>query len=73
MAIINNDKEALTHALILGITAPSDEALDKVMSIADEISKRLSQDEVEQCKKDAIAWIDAQEMKQRDEENQTIH
>ena len=73
MAIINNDKEALTHALILGITAPSDEALDKVMSIADEISQRLSQDEVEQCKKEAIAWIDAQEMKQRDEEKQPIH
>jgi hypothetical protein len=73
MAIINNDKEALTHALILGITAPSDEALDKVMSIADEISQRLSQDEVEQCKKEAIAWIDAQEIKQRDEENQPIH
>jgi hypothetical protein len=73
MAIINNDKEALTHALILGITAPSDDALDKVMSIADEISQRLSQDEVEQCKKEAIAWIDAQEMKQRDEEKQPIH
>jgi hypothetical protein len=73
MAIINNDKEALTHALILGITAPSDEALDKVMSIADEISQRLSQDEIEQCKKDAIAWVDAQEMKKRDEEQSTIH
>jgi len=73
MAIINNDKEALTHALILGITAPSDEALDKVMSIADEISQRLNQDEIEQCKKDAIAWIDAQEMKKRDEEQSTIH
>lgn len=73
MAIINNDKEALTHALILGITAPSDEALDKVMSIAQEISDRLSDEEIEQCKQEAIAWIDAQEMKKRDEEEQTIH
>jgi hypothetical protein len=73
MAIINNDKEALTHALILGITAPSDEALDKVMLIAQEISDRLSDEEIEQCKKEAIAWIDAQEMKKRDEEEQTIH
>ena len=73
MAIINNDKEALTHALILGITAPSDEALDKVMLIAQEISDRLSDEEIEQCKKEAIAWIDEQEMKKRDEEQSTIH
>ena len=73
MAIINNDNEALTHALILGITAPSDEALDKVMLIAQEISDRLSDEEIEQCKKEAIAWIDEQEMKKRDEEEQTIH
>jgi len=73
MAMINNDKEALTHALILGITAPSDEALEKVMSIAQEISDRLSDEEIEQCKKEAIAWIDEQEMKKRDEEESTIH
>jgi mannitol/fructose-specific phosphotransferase system IIA component len=73
MAMIKNDKEALTHALILGITAPSDEALDKVMSIAQEISDRLSDEEIEQCKKEAIAWIDEQEMKKRDEEQSTIH
>jgi len=71
--MINNDKEALTHALILGITAPSDEALEKVMSIAQEISDRLSDEEIEQCKKEAIAWIDMQEMKKRDEEQSTIH
>jgi hypothetical protein len=73
MAMIKNDKEALTHALILGITAPSDEALEKVMSIAQEISDRLSDEEIEQCKKEAIAWIDEQEMKKRDEEQSTIH
>jgi len=73
MAMIKNDKEALTHALILGITAPSDEALEKVMSIAQEISDRLSDEEIEQCKKEAIAWIDMQEMKKRDEDNEVIH
>jgi mannitol/fructose-specific phosphotransferase system IIA component len=73
MAFIKNDKEALTHALILGITAPSDEALDKVMSIAQEISERLSEEEVQECKDKAVAWIDAQEMKKRDEEQSTIH
>jgi hypothetical protein len=73
MTMIKNDREALTHALILGITAPSDEALDKVMSIAQEISDRLSDEEIEQCKKEAMAWIDMQEMKKRDEEESTIH
>jgi hypothetical protein len=43
------------------------------MLIAQEISDRLSDEEIEQCKKEAIAWIDEQEMKKRDEEEQTIH
>jgi hypothetical protein len=72
MAFIKNDKEALTHALILGITAPNDK-LQEVMEIAQVIADKLSDEEIEQCKKEAIAWIDEQEMKKRDEEEQTIH
>jgi hypothetical protein len=72
MAMINNDKEALTHALILGITAPNDK-LQEVMEIAQVIADKLSDEEIEQCKKEAIAWIDEQEMKKRDEEESTIH
>jgi hypothetical protein len=72
MAMINNDKEALTHALILGITAPNDK-LQEVMEIAQIIADKLSDEEIEQCKKEAIAWIDEQEMKKRDEEQSTIH
>ncbi len=72
MAIIKNDKEALTHALILGITAPNDK-LQEVMEIAQVIADKLSDEEIEQCKKEAIAWIDEQEMKKRDEEQSTIH
>ena len=72
MAMIKNDKEALTHALILGITAPNDK-LQEVMEIAQVIADKLSDEEVEQCKQEAIAWIDEQEMKQRDEEQSTIH
>lgn len=72
MSIIKNDKEALTHALILGITAPNDR-LDEVMQIAQEIADRLSDEDVEACKQEAIAWIDAQEMKKRDEDNEVIH
>lgn len=72
MSIIKNDKEALTHALILGITAPT-EKLQEVMEIAQVIADRLSDEDVEQCKKEAIAWIDAQEMKKRDEDKEVIH
>ena len=72
MAFIKNDKEALTHALILGITAPNDK-LQEVMEIAQVIADKLSDEEVEQCKQEAIAWIDEQEMKKRDEEESTIH
>lgn len=72
MSIIKNDKEALTHALILGITAPNDR-LDEVMQIAQEIADRLSDEDVQACKDQAIAWIDAQEMKKRDEDNEVIH
>ena len=72
MAMIKNDKEALTHALILGITAPNDK-LQEVMEIAQVIADKLSDEEIEQCKKEAIAWIDEQEMKKRDEDNEVIH
>jgi hypothetical protein len=72
MAMIKNDKEALTHALILGITAPNDK-LQEVMEIAQVIADKLSDEEVEQCKQEAIAWIDEQEMKKRDEDNEVIH
>jgi hypothetical protein len=72
MPIINNDKEALTHALILGITAPN-EKLQELMELAQVIADKLSDEEIEQCKKEAIAWIDEQEMKKRDEEQSTIH
>jgi hypothetical protein len=72
MAMIKNDKEALTHALILGITAPT-EKLQEVMEIAQVIADKLSDEEVEQCKQEAIAWIDEQEMKKRDEDNEVIH
>ncbi len=72
MAFIKNDKEALTHALILGITAPNDK-LQEVMEIAQTIADKLSDEEVQECKDKAVAWIDEQEMKKRDEEESTIH
>jgi len=72
MAIIKNDKEALTHALILGITAPT-EKLQEVMEIAQVIADKLSDEEIQECTDRAVAWIDEPEMKKRDEDNEVIH
>jgi hypothetical protein len=72
MPIINNDKEALTHALILGITAPN-EKLQEVMELAQVIADKLSDEEIQECKDRAIAWIDEQELKAREANGDTIH
>jgi hypothetical protein len=40
------------------------------MEIAQEIADRLSDEEIEQCKQEAIAWIDEQEMKSVTKKNQ---
>jgi hypothetical protein len=72
MPIINNDKEALTHALILGITAP-DYKLQEVMELAQVIADKLSDEEIQECKDRAIAWIDEQELKAREANGDTIH
>jgi UDP-N-acetylmuramyl tripeptide synthase len=70
--MINNDKEALTHALILSITAPNDK-LNELMQIAQEIESRLSNEEIEACRRKAIAWISAMEMEKRDQNKEVIH
>ncbi|MEI6732067.1 MAG: hypothetical protein WCK90_05325 [archaeon] len=57
---IKDDKEALTHALILAVTAPTDK-LQEVVKIADEIASRLSEKDIEACKQETMAWIDARE------------
>ena len=72
MAIIKNNKEALTHALILGITAP-DYKLQEVMELAQVIADKLSDEEIQECKDRAIAWIDEQELKAREANGDTIH
>ena len=67
MAMIKNDKEALTHALILAVTAPEDR-LDEVVKIAEDIASRLDDDVIEACKEEAVAWIDAQEELKRNKD-----
>jgi hypothetical protein len=67
MAMIKNDKEALTHALILAVTAPENK-LKEVVKIAEDIASRLDDDVIEACKDEAVAWIDAQEELKRNED-----
>jgi len=46
--------QALTHALILAIIAPDDEKAQKASDLAEQLAFGLSNDEVEQCKADAL-------------------
>lgn len=45
--------EALTQALVLAITAPSDQKMRKALALAGQIAQGLSIDQVEQCKAQA--------------------
>ena len=45
--------EALTQALVLAITAPSDRQMRKALALAGQIAQGLSIDQVEQCKAQA--------------------
>jgi hypothetical protein len=48
-----NKTEALTAALVLAVTAPTDEQSDKALALADQLAAGLSRIEVQRCKKDA--------------------
>lgn len=50
--------QALTKALILAITAPNDEKANQASNLAETIAYGLTFEQVEQCKTDAIAWIE---------------
>lgn len=49
------DKEALVLALLLSLTAPTDELAQEAAATADNIASRMSTDEVEACKAIALA------------------
>lgn len=48
-----NKTEALTQALVLAITATSDQQMRKALALAGQIAQGLSIDQVEQCKAQA--------------------
>ena len=50
--------EALTQALVLAITAPSDQKMRKALALAGQIAQGLSIDQVEQCKAKALGIIE---------------
>ena len=49
--------QALTKALILAITAPSDDRAHHAARLAESIAQGLNVDQVEQCKLDALEMI----------------
>ena len=50
--------QALTKALILAIIAPNDEKANQASNLAETIAHGLTFEQVEQCKADALAWIE---------------
>ena len=46
--------QALTKALILAITAPSDDRATQAAELAESIAQGLNVDQVEQCKENAL-------------------
>lgn len=49
-----NDKEALIMALVLGITAPTDEQYQKAQDLAEQLAARMTDEDISWCKKQAL-------------------
>jgi hypothetical protein len=50
--------EALTQCLILALTAPNDKKADQASELAEKIAFGLSVDQVEQCKSNALDYLE---------------
>ncbi len=53
--------QALTQALVLAITAPSDEQANKAISLSTALANQLTNEVVEQCKAEALDILEAQQ------------
>lgn len=53
-----NQLEALTQALILAVTAPTDEKANQAVQLAEQIAAGMSEHEVAQAKRDAQTHLD---------------
>jgi hypothetical protein len=49
----SNQIEALTLALVLGLTAPTDKKAEKAIEFAEDLAQRMSPKEIKQAKKEA--------------------
>ena len=52
---MKDHKDALTTALVLAITAPTEDDLEKVMPMVDGIASQLTPEEVRECQNRALA------------------
>ena len=59
--MITDQKEALQAALVLAITAPSEEDFAEVLTMAEQLSIGLTHAEVETIKKAALAELGMEE------------
>lgn len=51
--------QALTHCLVLAITAPTDEKAQMASDLAEQIAHGLTKKQVNQCKKQALKILEA--------------
>lgn len=50
MNVFNNDVEALTYALVLAVTAPSDEQAKQATAVADQIAAGMNELDIQKAK-----------------------
>ena len=58
MTELQSPKEALTLALYLALSAPSEDKAQELRAMADSLAQGLSAEEVEACKSIALAQFD---------------
>ena len=58
MTELKSPKEALTLALYLALSAPSEDKAQELGAMADSLAQKLSAEEVEACKSIALAQFD---------------
>jgi len=51
--------EALTQCLVLALTAPDDQKAEQASNLAEQIAYGLTDDQVEQCKLDALNMLES--------------
>ena len=58
---ITTDAEALTNALVLSVTAPTDEYSEECITMAEAIAANLTDKQIERAKEAALDYLNALE------------